>query len=69
MSNKDQYDVGLPPTDGDKNYGGILIGVNWAVFIPATFFVALRIFTRVKISHNLGWDDAMMVFTAVSFYQ
>ena len=66
MSNNDQYDVGTRPLDGDKNYGGILVGINWAVFVPANIFVALRIYTRVKISHNIGWDDGMIALAQVS---
>ena len=66
MSNKDQYDVGTPPAGGDKNFGGILIGINWAVFGPANIFVALRVYTRLRISHNLGWDDGMIVLAQVS---
>ncbi len=65
MSNKDQFDIGMPPPGGDKNYGGALIGINWAVFAPANIFVALRIYTRLKISHNLGWDDGMIVLAQV----
>ena len=66
MSNHDQFDSGKPPPEGDKNYAGVLIGVNWAVFAPATFVVALRVYTRWRISHNIGWDDAMIVLAQVS---
>lgn len=65
MSNYDHFDSGKPPPDGDKNYAGILIGVNWAVFGPATIVVALRVYTRLRISHNIGWDDAMIVLAQV----
>ena len=53
------------PPDGDRNYGAILTGVNWAVFGPSWIFVILRSISRIWISHNFGWDDAVMVFAQV----
>ena len=66
MSNKDYYQVGAPPPDGDRNWAAILIGVNWAVFTPALFVVCGRLVSRTFFSRNLGWDDFVMVLTEVS---
>ena len=57
---------GLPPPDGNRDLGPTLVGVNWAVFGPSWIFVILRSITRIWISRNFGWDDAVMVFAQVS---
>ena len=44
----------------------MLIGVNWAIFGPATILVCLRLITRIWITHNFGWDDAVIGITQVS---
>ncbi|KAL9128788.1 MAG: hypothetical protein Q9217_002597 [Psora testacea] len=54
-----------PPPERDRNLGPVLIGVNWAVFGPSWIFVILRLITRIWISHNFGWDDAVMVLAQV----
>ena len=51
---------------GDSNFGPMLIGVNWAIFGPATILVCLRLITRIWITHNFGWDDAVIGLTQVS---
>lgn len=53
------------PSSGDRNLGPMLIGVNWAVFGPATILVCLRLITRIWITHNFGWDDAVIALTQV----
>lgn len=53
------------PSSGDDNLGPMLIGVNWAVFGPSTIIVGLRLLTRIWITHNFGWDDAMILFAQV----
>ena len=54
------------PSVGDRNLGPMLIGVNWAVFGPATILVCLRLMTRIWITRNFGWDDAVIALTQVS---
>lgn len=54
------------PSTGDRNLGTMLIGVNWAVFGPATILVCLRLITRIWITRNFGWDDAVIGLTQVS---
>lgn len=51
------------PSTGDRNLGPMLIGVNWAIFGPATILVCLRLITRIWITHNFGWDDAIIGLT------
>ena len=62
MSN---YEPGPPPPDGNRNLDSVLIGVNWAVFGPSWIAVILRTITRIWISRNFGWDDAVMLITQV----
>ena len=57
---------GVPPSDGDRNLGPMLIGVNWVVFGSSWIWVVLRSYTRIWISRNFGWDDAVMLFAQVS---
>lgn len=54
------------PSTGDRNLGPMLIGVNWAIFGPATILVCLRLITRIWITRNFGWDDAVIGLTQVS---
>ena len=53
------------PSVGDRNLGPMLIGANWAIFGPATILVCLRLITRLYITHNFGWDDAVIAITQV----
>lgn len=55
------------PSTGDRNLGPMLIAVNWAIFGPATILVCLRLITRIWITYNFGWDDAVIALTQVSF--
>ena len=54
------------PSTGDRNLGTVLIGVNWAVFGPSIIIVCLRLVTRIWITRNFGWDDAMIALAQVS---
>jgi hypothetical protein len=52
----------IPP---DDNRGYILHIVGWLGVTLSTIFVALRIYSRKWITRTLGWDDAIIVFSAV----
>ena len=54
------------PSIGDRNLGPTLIAVNWAIFAPATILVCLRLITRIWITRNFGWDDAVIALTQAS---
>lgn len=53
------------PSSGDTNLGPVILGVNWAVFSPSTILVCLRVITRIWITHNFGWDDAVIILAQV----
>ena len=56
---------GSPPVDGDRSLAAAINALNWVVFPLSWVSVALRTVSRVWISHNFGWDDAMMIFCQV----
>ena len=53
------------PSSGDTNLGPVILGVNWAVFSSSTILVCLRMITRIWITHNIGWDDAVIILAQV----
>lgn len=57
--------VGQPPPGGDRNLGPAVIALNCVVFTSSSLIVILRTVTRIWITHNFGWDDAVMVLTQV----
>ncbi|KAK4443032.1 hypothetical protein QBC34DRAFT_214792 [Podospora aff. communis PSN243] len=46
-----------PPPDGDADRGPVLLAVTIVTTMVALIVVALRMFVRVKIVKNVGWDD------------
>ena len=66
VSNDDNQAWGAYPKDGNRNWGGVLLGVNWAVFTPAFIAVVLRLISRTFFTRNLGWDDFFIVLTEAS---
>ena len=65
LAMSDGYEGGTPPPDGPRNLAGAVNGLNWVVFAWSWVSVVLRTITRVWISHNFGWDDAMMILCQV----
>lgn len=62
----------LHTTASGGNLGPIFLGVDWAIFSLSTIIVALRLYTRLFITHNLGLDDATIALTqarCLSFQQ
>ncbi|KAL8760418.1 MAG: hypothetical protein Q9199_000042 [Rusavskia elegans] len=57
--------VGEAPKGGDENLGPTIIIINVIVFVASTLIVIVRIFTRLCLTKNFGWDDAVMVLTQV----
>ncbi|KAL8788429.1 MAG: hypothetical protein Q9213_001652 [Squamulea squamosa] len=57
--------IGEAPAGGDENLGPTIITINIVVFIASSLIVIIRIFTRLCLTKNFGWDDAVMVLTQV----
>ncbi|KAL8686993.1 MAG: hypothetical protein Q9218_006711 [Villophora microphyllina] len=45
------------------NLGPVFLGVDWAIFSLSSIAVVIRLFTRIWVTRNFGWDDAMMALT------
>ncbi|KAL8915510.1 MAG: hypothetical protein Q9171_000075 [Xanthocarpia ochracea] len=56
---------GEAPAGGDENLGPTIISINIVVFVASTLVVIIRIYTRLCLTKNFGWDDAFMVLTQV----
>lgn len=54
-----------PPPDGDVNRGPQLLAVSMVTLLAAIAVVALRLYTRLKITLSLGWDDYTIVLALV----
>ena len=48
-----------------RQKGPTLVGVLWMETILCIFILGLRLYTRTMIRRNLGWDDLLLVITAV----
>jgi len=51
------------PSDGNQNRAGWLNAVAWTEVTVSTVFVALRLYSRTRLTRNLWWDDWFMVIT------
>jgi len=58
--------LSCPPPGGDSNDGPKILVLTWIECSIALVFVCARLFTRIKLVCNLGWDDWTMAFTWVS---
>ena len=56
---------GIPIPPGQENQGNTILAVDIAFFTISTIFVVLRVGTRLGVTRNFGWDDAMIVLAQV----
>ena len=56
------------PAGEDDSLGPAILAVELCVFIPACIIIILRIWVRLAITCNFGWDDATIVFSHVRIY-
>lgn len=54
----------LPP-GGDQNRGAVTYGAAISIIILSTTAVAARMYARVCLIHNVGWDDHTIMITQV----
>lgn len=59
--------IPAPPPGGDQNRGISLLEVGWIECFLAIIIVGLRLYTRVKYTRKLWWDDWVMLLTLVRF--
>ena len=55
----------LPYPGADRNLGPAVNAVDGTLFTLSTVIVALRLFTRLRITRNFGWDDATITLAQV----
>jgi len=54
-----------PPPGGDRSQGWALLSVCWSFVAAAVVTTLLRIWVRVRLTRNLGWDDYTMMAAIV----
>jgi hypothetical protein len=52
--------------DDIGGYGPIIIATMWAETGITLVFVALRLYTRIRINRTVGWDDYLISLASVS---
>ena len=57
-----------PPPGGDQNRGPDTYGANIPTAILSTGFVLARMYVRIFVIHNVGWDDHTIVLAQVILY-
>ena len=53
------------PADGDYNRAGELDALAWTWSILAGIIVSMRIYSRLRLTHNMWWDDYAIILTVV----
>ncbi|KAI9656750.1 MAG: hypothetical protein M1821_003389 [Bathelium mastoideum] len=51
----------------EQNRGPAINAISWTCVAISTLFVAARLFTRLLITRNPGYDDAIVVFALILF--
>lgn len=60
-----EYQFSRPP-DGDRSQGWALLAVCWAFVTAALATTILRVWVRMRLTRNIGWDDYNMIIAMVS---
>lgn len=50
-------DLGPPPLGGDYNRAGEVHAFTWTLEIVSLLFVVGRMYSRIKLTRNVWWDD------------
>lgn len=54
------------PSGPDRNLGPTVIALNCVLFTGSCLIVIFRTGTRIWLTHNFGWDDAVMILAQVT---
>ena len=57
---------GPVPQGGDVNRANEIYGFTWSLMIVSLFFVFSRMYSRIKLTRNVWWDDWLICFACVS---
>ena len=58
--------LGPPPKGGDVNRAPLMLGVTGALGLVSVSCAAARLYTRIRLLRAPGFDDAVILFCAVS---
>ena len=54
------------PQGGDVNRANEIYGFTWSLMIVSLIFVLSRMYSRIKLTRNVWWDDWLICFACVS---
>ena len=54
-----------PPSGGDYNRAGEIYAFTWTLEILSLAFVVGRLYSRIKLTRNVWWDDWCVCFALV----
>jgi hypothetical protein len=57
-----------PPLRPDENQGPVILGATLTVTIAALLAVIARLYVRVRMIRNIGWDVSMIKYNRLSPY-
>ena len=58
--------LGAPPPGGDMNRANEVFGFTWSLGLISLFLVVSRMYSRIKLTRNVWWDDWLICFAVVS---
>ena len=53
------------PLDGNRDLGPAVNAIDAILYSCSTIIVILRLITRIRITHNLGFDDILIALAQV----
>ena len=56
------------PHGGDLNRAAEIYGFTWSLEIISLFFVVSRMYSRIKLTRNVWWDDWLVCIAFVGLY-
>ncbi|KAG6997768.1 hypothetical protein G7Y79_00038g075270 [Physcia stellaris] len=54
--------LGAPPPGGDMNRANEVFGFTWSLEVISLFLVVSRMYSRIKLTRNVWWDDWLICF-------
>jgi hypothetical protein len=50
-----------------QSRGPAILAIGWTFVAVSTLFVVARVYTRLRVTRNLGYDDGLVVIAVVSY--
>ena len=61
-----QLAMGTPPPGGDRNRASEIYAFTWILEIISVILVVGRMYSRIKLTRNVWWDDWCICIAMVS---